>query len=781
MRRSIVIVVLLAIKSVATGAGVAAPCDYGGDYYCGEYASGNYSCQIGEVAGVPAYSNGDWTGNADGCGRWQCVEYAQRFYAQEVQHPLGSCGTAGNAFGTWGGTDPGDLLQCHDGQETTPPASGDIYCQAGGGAGHVGIIKSVDVNAGTVVIVDQNRSPTNAELVRALYRDGEGRYSIQSIGINYTTQGWLRDPGYSPSPPTYACQLKAGSQSPSGTIPKHPGQTFTCTVQYWNRGNTTWDKVPPNGYIELKAVKQDGSLEPNSFLYDGSWLNGESPCTMQEASVAPNQAATFQFTGHVPADASPGMHYAWFRPNHSDATPSLLSDWGGLSFNINVVIQPPTEPGPAVDALVMDWVTGDLHVGLNANSLFDPDGYWETGWIHGTSADDFRLFTSGSNADVYQDLCALSVRLGNWDELTTNGYDFYTHRQLLSNWKAYTGGDQKHQYFMADATGDGKPDAIHVATHTGVASVARRSGSALVPDANVWITSFRNGALNTHQFFAGDVTGDGKADLLAREVSTGNWYLAKSTGSTFSTSGVSNPVLTAWTADALTNLKFQILLADIDADGRDELIAYRPEVGSVSWCDWNGTSFTKMGTLTSNWGVSSEPYRYRLLSGDLNKDWKEDLVLFKADGGNWYGGLSTGTSLTDRHTWRSDFGNSTDQTRYRPYLFDVGTTGSYRLPVDTLGTAVQAPGPLVFRVVPNPAREAIELWFDRPQTAVASLQVFDLQGRLVRSITDPASLEGNPLWWDGRNGQDERVPAGIYFLRITTPNQSLTRRVTVIR
>lgn len=97
-----------------------------------------------------------------------------------------------------------------------------------------------------------------------------------------------------------------------------------------------------------------------SFLFDPSWINAESPCTMQEASVGPGEIATFVFTGRIPIDAplQQPPKDVYFRPNHSVGR--LLYDWGGMHFQVNVV-SPPSTPltymtGPEPDADVAAMV-----------------------------------------------------------------------------------------------------------------------------------------------------------------------------------------------------------------------------------------------------------------------------------------------------------------------------------------------------------------------------------------------------------------------------------------
>ncbi|HET7904610.1 MAG TPA: FlgD immunoglobulin-like domain containing protein, partial [Candidatus Eisenbacteria bacterium] len=71
-------------------------------------------------------------------------------------------------------------------------------------------------------------------------------------------------------------------------------------------------------------------------------------------------------------------------------------------------------------------------------------------------------------------------------------------------------------------------------------------------------------------------------------------------------------------------------------------------------------------------------------------------------------------------------------------------------------------------------------------TAVAGrvrVRVFDLQGRLVRSLADaPALAPGrHALPVDGRTDRGDALPSGIYYYRIETPEGSASGRFAWVR
>jgi hypothetical protein len=73
----------------------------------------------------------------------------------------------------------------------------------------------------------------------------------------------------------------------------------------------------------------------------------------------------------------------------------------------------------------------------------------------------------------------------------------------------------------------------------------------------------------------------------------------------------------------------------------------------------------------------------------------------------------------------------------------------------------------LFPAAPNPAAGATTLSFRIPQAGRTELRVFDLSGRLVRTLLDEVLRPGRQsIVWDGRNDQGHRVGSGLYFIRL---------------
>jgi len=82
----------------------------------------------------------------------------------------------------------------------------------------------------------------------------------------------------------------------------------------------------------------------------------------------------------------------------------------------------------------------------------------------------------------------------------------------------------------------------------------------------------------------------------------------------------------------------------------------------------------------------------------------------------------------------------------------------------------------------NPSRggASLSLRISRPGTV--SVQLYDVQGRLVRTLDRGSYPAGERvLRWDGRDDRGERVGSGVYFFHAATPDGVENRRVAILR
>ena len=84
---------------------------------------------------------------------------------------------------------------------------------------------------------------------------------------------------------------------------------------------------------------------------------------------------------------------------------------------------------------------------------------------------------------------------------------------------------------------------------------------------------------------------------------------------------------------------------------------------------------------------------------------------------------------------------------------------------------------------PNPFNPRTTISFELEQSQRVSLRVFDLAGRLVRTLVDKETLEPRRYRreWNGRNEAGQLMAAGVYFYRLDTDRTSETRRMMLVK
>ena len=85
--------------------------------------------------------------------------------------------------------------------------------------------------------------------------------------------------------------------------------------------------------------------------------------------------------------------------------------------------------------------------------------------------------------------------------------------------------------------------------------------------------------------------------------------------------------------------------------------------------------------------------------------------------------------------------------------------------------------------VPNPFNPMTEIRFDLAQTGRVQLRIYDVAGRLVRTLVDKDMSVGrnHTVVWNGLDDQNNKVASGVYFYRLDAVDKLLTRKMVVMK
>jgi hypothetical protein len=89
---------------------------------------------------------------------------------------------------------------------------------------------------------------------------------------------------------------------------------------------------------------------------------------------------------------------------------------------------------------------------------------------------------------------------------------------------------------------------------------------------------------------------------------------------------------------------------------------------------------------------------------------------------------------------------------------------------------------MLYSPYPNPFNPVTHFKFDIPNLDAVNISVFDLSGKLTRTITNEEYRQGRySLTWNGRNSQGKIVPTGIYFIQLTTSSFVQTKKALFLK
>ena len=311
----------------------------------------------------------------------------------------------------------------------------------------------------------------------------------------------------------------------------------------------------------------------------------------------------------------------------------------------------------------------------------------------------------------------------------------------------------------------------------------------------------------------GDIDGDGRQEIVFGSGVDAKLYAVRYDGSSAAGFPVSLALSGDWDSSPA--------LADLNGDTYPDVVVGGSSGGVYAFSGVNGSPlpgfpFPFTDAMGNPVSVLSSP-----VVVDLDGDGDLDLVV--ADHrGRVHAISSTGTELPG---FPIQTGNATDTT---PLVWDVDGDGLSEVLIQSLDQrvycwdtpwtfdAARAPWPMfkhderhtgwatdeILQVLatpstpvagsallqqnaPNPFRGSTVIRYRIPEGATyqsVRLRVFDLNGRVVRSLIDGEQPPGSySASWDGRDGRGVPVASGIYLYRLEAAGRALSRKLVVLQ
>ena len=199
-----------------------------------------------------------------------------------------------------------------------------------------------------------------------------------------------------------------------------------------------------------------------------------------------------------------------------------------------------------------------------------------------------------------------------------------------------------------------------------------------------------------------------------------------------------------------------------------------PQVSMTSFDGGQSVSLGSNQTITWNHSDDMGVVRVQvLLSDDSGASWNTIL----ADG-----------PFNNSFAWEVG-GNASPTCRLKVIVHDAeGNTAESESGADFAVTNVSGVGDLptsrlaLAQNAPNPFNPRTEIRFSLPARQQVSLKIYNVDGRLVRTLVhEPRDAGSHTVVWSGTNDRGGRVASGLYFYRLKTDSGVLTRKMTLLK
>ena len=94
----------------------------------------------------------------------------------------------------------------------------------------------------------------------------------------------------------------------------------------------------------------------------------------------------------------------------------------------------------------------------------------------------------------------------------------------------------------------------------------------------------------------------------------------------------------------------------------------------------------------------------------------------------------------------------------------------------------KSPAAFYGSTAPNPFNPVLTVRYGLPRSTHVKIAVYDVRGRRVAVLQDGHKTAGHHrLRWDATDDRDRGVASGVYLVAITAGDDSVTRRVTLLK
>ena len=219
--------------------------------------------------------------------------------------------------------------------------------------------------------------------------------------------------------------------------------------------------------------------------------------------------------------------------------------------------------------------------------------------------------------------------------------------------------------------------------------------------------------------------------------------------------------------------------ADLDGDGEEDITDYNgsaPDMGAFETTMAAPTGFTLYSLetyVTLTWdAVSIDDFNYYIIERSTDPEFADDVE-------------SNALLVTyfEDHELEYD-----TEYFYRLYYVAGGSNSEYSDVLSVTLEWLDVDGdqlPTVYALhqnYPNPFNPVTNLSYDLPEDAMVNITVFDMMGRVVRTLVNGQQSAGyKSLLWNATNNSGQPISAGLYIYTIQAGEFSQTKKMVLLK
>jgi hypothetical protein len=247
-----------------------------------------------------------------------------------------------------------------------------------------------------------------------------------------------------------------------------------------------------------------------------------------------------------------------------------------------------------------------------------------------------------------------------------------------------------------------------------------------------------------------------------------------------------NGGLTAQPPVACGGYAWQIVVGDFNGDGNVDIAANNTSLNRIAVLMGNG-----LGGLAAPAYYAVGSYPLAIDAGDIDGDGDLELVSSNYTGGTWTLYENSGGVFVNPQTLNSSTSGSCATLHDRDNDGDLDMTGIDEIDdwiyfFDNNDPVTGATPPVasvtLFQNYPNPFNPTTTIRFELAKSTRVDLLVFDAAGARVAELAKGVYAAGpTDVNWNGTDLNGNRVSSGVYFYRLVSGTDVLTRKMVLLK